>query len=159
MIREISNDNELEKSIDVIKESFATVAKDFNLTEMNCPTNPAFITFEKLKEIAKKGIRMFGLYYNDKQVGFVAIEKSDNANYYMEKLSVLPEYRHNGFGKKLMDFVFDFIHQENGESVSIGIINENAILKNWYKKYGFIETGTKQFEHLPFVVCFMERKI
>ncbi len=77
----------------------------------------------------------------------------------MEKLAVLPEYRHRGFGKKLMDFVFDYVKQRNGDTVSIGIINEYSVLKNWYSDYGFVETAVEQFEHLPFAVCFMEKKI
>jgi len=77
----------------------------------------------------------------------------------MEKLAILPEYRHKGFGKKLVDFVFDYVRRENGAKVSIGFINENSVLKGWYKDYGFVETNVKQFEHLPFLVCFMERKI
>ena len=33
------------------------------------------------------------------------------------------------------------------------------LLKNWYMSYGFRETGTKAFPHLPFTVCFMEKEI
>jgi len=39
------------------------------------------------------------------------------------------------------------------------MINESTILKNWYKKLGFRETGTKNFEHLPFTVCFMDMNL
>lgn len=77
----------------------------------------------------------------------------------MERLAVLPEYRHKGIDRKLMKFVFDNVKEDGGERVSIGIINENRKLKNWYLQYGFIETGVKKFEHLSFVVCFMEKNI
>lgn len=43
--------------------------------------------------------------------------------------------------------------------LSIGIINENKVLKQWYSSFGFNETGFKKFPHLPFTVCFMEKKI
>jgi hypothetical protein len=39
--------------------------------------------------------------------------------------------------------------------VSIGIIADHTILKNWYLKLGFIEGKTKSFDHLPFDVTFM----
>ncbi|WP_369334798.1 hypothetical protein [Methanosarcina spelaei] len=42
-----------------------------------------------------------------------------------------------------MDFVVEYAKQNGGKKVSIGIINENEKLKNWYKKYGFKETGLK----------------
>ena len=32
------------------------------------------------------------------------------------------------------------------------------MLKAWYQSQGFIHTGTKTFDHLPFTVGFMELK-
>jgi hypothetical protein len=51
------------------------------------------------------------------------------------------------------------VKQANGVKVSIGIINENTILKKWYADYGFIETAIKEYSHLPFNVCLMEKSI
>ncbi len=161
MIKKIKSKNQLLESVEVIRISFITVAHDFNLNKENAPTNPAFITFNKLKELKDKGVKLYGFFneINRKQIGVVAIEKANNALYYMEKLCVLPKFRHNGYGKELMDFVFEYVRKNNGNKVSIGIINENFILKNYYIKNGFVETGLKKFNHLPFTVCFMEKKI
>ena len=68
----------------------------------------------------------------------------------MERLAVLPSYRHRGIGRALMDFAFKTVKKHGGKKVSIGIINENRVLKNWYMEYGFVETGTRVFRHLPF---------
>ena len=57
--------------------------------------------------------------------------------------------------KKLLDKVIDEIKLRKGKYISIGIIDENIRLKKWYLNYGFIEKGTRRFEHLPFIVCFM----
>ena len=158
MIREIK-DGEIDSSAKVIRDSFLTVAREFNLTLQNCPSNPAFITTEVLQGLKSKGVRMFGLFKSDIQTGFVAVEKADEKKYYMEKLAVDPQYRHQGFGKMLMDYVTDFVRSQNGYVLSIGIINENTILKKWYNDYGFKETGCKKFSHLPFTVCFMEKEL
>jgi ribosomal protein S18 acetylase RimI-like enzyme len=93
------------------------------------------------------------------QVGFVAIEKADDKVYYLDKLAVLPEYRHKGYGGKLVEFVSNFVKKHNGQKVSLGMINESTVLKKWYQKLGFKETGTQSFEHLPFTVCFMEKSL
>jgi ribosomal protein S18 acetylase RimI-like enzyme len=143
----------------VIRESFITVANDFNLTRENAPTNPAFIEGDTLNKMYEKNISMFTVYKSDVQIGFVAIEKADDTLYYMEKLAILPEYRHKGYGIKVMDFVMRFVKSRGGKRVSIGIINENTVLKNWYISYGFRETGTKTYPHLPFTVCFMEKEL
>ena len=143
----------------VIRKSFLTVAKDLNLSKKNAPTNPAFITYEKLKEeINKKNIIYFGLYPEKETLaGCVAIERADNDIYYMERLAVLPEYRHKGFGVQLIDFVVKYVKSHGGKKISIGIINENDILKKWYIKQGFHEINTSRFDHLPFTVCFLEK--
>ncbi len=92
-------------------------------------------------------------------MGFVAVERADASLYYMELLAVLPEYRHSGYGTRLVAFVLDHVRHAGGQKLSIGIINEHKVLKDWYVMLGFAETSTSTFPHLPFAVCFMERAL
>jgi ribosomal protein S18 acetylase RimI-like enzyme len=101
----------------------------------------------------------FGLFCGDVQIGCVALEKAKDHIFYMERLAVVPEHRHKGYGKELTDFVFKYTGSQGGKKVSIGIINENIELKDWYTKYGFTETSIRKYDHLPFTVCFMEKRI
>lgn len=157
--KNIEKQEELEKSALIISNSFLTVANEFNLTRENAPTNGAFIKPDDLKALLEKSIILIGVFENEEQVGFVAIEKSKEKTFYMEKLSVLPEFRHQGIGEGIMEYVFNFVRSSGGEKVGIGIINENTVLKKWYERYGFKETDIKQFKHLPFTVCFMEKEV
>lgn len=154
-IREIID--EYEDCANVIREAFSTVAKEFGITRQIAPTNPAFIEADALVKMKEKGARMYGAYTDDKLVGFVALERASEELFYLEKLCVLPMHRHHGYGEKLISHIFDTAENLGGKRVSIGIINDNTILKNWYIKNGFVETGRRVFEHLPFEVCFMER--
>jgi ribosomal protein S18 acetylase RimI-like enzyme len=155
-IREIGIDESLDGSAEVIRKSFRTVAEELSLTAENAPTHPSFITLEQLVELRRKGLAFYGYYLDDRQVGFVAMEKADDSVYYLEKLAVLPGYRHNGYGKELVRFVLDMAAARGAEKLSIGIIYEQTVLRDWYKDFGFRETGTRKFEHLPFTVGFME---
>ncbi|MBP7737554.1 MAG: GNAT family N-acetyltransferase [Spirochaetes bacterium] len=159
MIKELTIDSELEQSVDVIRNSFQSVADRFNLTRENCPTHPSFVTHDRMLELKKKGSRFFGLFDGDTQVGFVAIEKSTEDLYFLEKLAVAPAYRHRLFGMQLVRFALDHIKKSGGTVVSIGIIDEHTELKQWYEKLGFREVNRKKFDHLPFTVCFMEMKL
>lgn len=154
-IREIEN-KELSISTQIIRVSFLTVAKEFYLTKKNCPTNGAFIENERLIRDKARGVKMFGLFVDNIQIGFVAVVKQNGDTYYMEKLSVLPKYRHNGYGEVLINYVKNYVKCSSGKIIKIGIIEENKILKQWYLSYGFIEKGRESFKHLPFTVCFME---
>lgn len=78
----------------------------------------------------------------------------------LNNLAVLPEYRHLGIGKELVDYAITYAKNILGANkIKIGIVEENTILKEWYEKIGFVHTGTKKFEHLPFTVGFMEIEI
>ena len=55
--------------------------------------------------------------------------------------------------------VFVSIMQYVRDLITIGILEENKVLKEWYIKNGFVCNGTRKFEHLPFTVGFMSCKI
>ena len=155
-IRKLNKEKELNDLLFVIQESFMTVAKELNLTKENAPTNPAFLTMEKILESIEKKVDFYIASDNNKMCGSVGIQPGkEEGEYYIERLAVLPEYRHKKYGIKLLDKAIEEIKMRNGKYISIGIIDENIKLKKWYLDYGFIEKGTKRFEHLPFTVCFM----
>jgi Acetyltransferases len=154
------NPDIFDECAEVIRNSFITVANELKLTRENAPTNPAFIENNALNIMYEKKIDMFAVTdENDGCIGFVALEKAEDGAFYMERLAILPAYRHRGYGKMVLDFAVSYVREKRGKKISIGIINENEVLKNWYMSYGFMETGTKVFQHLPFTVCFMEKSV
>ncbi|WP_371380029.1 GNAT family N-acetyltransferase [Sporomusa aerivorans] len=153
----INADQDLTDSIIVIRNSFATVAGEFNLTPDNAPTNPAFIEVRHLKRMREKGIVMFGVFHDESQVGFVAVEKKAENEFYMERLAVLPEYRHKGYGRKIVEHVSAYVAGQGGGRVLIGMIDEHVLLKAWYCSLGFKEQHVARHVHLPFAVCYMEK--
>jgi ribosomal protein S18 acetylase RimI-like enzyme len=149
-------DEDLEECAEVIRKSFMTVAADFGLTKENSPTNGAFIQKERLAEEKGKGHILYGVMDENKIIGYMQLEKNSEELFYLQKMAVLPEYRHREIGTKLLDYAKEQVQKLGGKRISIGIIEENTVLKNWYLAYGFVPTGTKKFEHLPFTVGFME---
>jgi len=160
MIQQVTKKNNFDVLANLLNESFATVAKEFGLTKDNSPTNNAFITREALKSQLIKNREFYTYIINAQTVGFVAIEKALNTpdTFYIEKLAVIPGYRHLGIGRQLMDFATKRIAELGGKNISIGLINSNTILKNWYLKQGYTVCFVKTFDHLPFEVCFMEKQ-
>jgi diamine N-acetyltransferase len=159
VIKEITNVQGVRHSTRVVKDSFRTVALEFGLTKSNCPTHPSNITFSQLNGLKKKGLKFFGLFLDEVQVGFVAVESNGDGLFYLEKLAVLPEYRHDGYGAALVKYGLNYALINGGTRVSIGIINEHKVLKKWYQGLGFQETGTLNLPHLPFIVGFMGKSL
>jgi GNAT superfamily N-acetyltransferase len=145
---------------EVIRASFATIATDFDLTPQNCPTHTSFTTTaERLQNQYNWGWLMYGLYDGERLVGFASLSKDTESAYELHNLAVLPEHRHKGYGKRLLDFYKANVKELGGGKINLSIIDENAVLKNWYATNGFIHSGTKLFEQFPFTVGFMEWEV
>jgi len=145
--------------VNLLRRSFTDVAGRFNLTAENCPKNLAFCTEQRVKDDFDRGLEYYILENNGQPLGCVALEKAGPELCYLERLAVLPEQRRKGFGKLLVDRVFDRTRKIGARRVEIGIISEQTELKSWYEKIGFLEKGTKKFDHLPFVVAFMFKEL
>jgi len=146
---------------EVIRASFATIARDFGITKENCPRHTSFITVDDLQRNLEWGWLMYGLYEGDRLVGYISISESREVDgvYEIHNVAILPDFRHKGYGKQLLDLCKAKVKELGGHKISLGMIEENAVLKNWYAANGFIHTGTKRFDHLPFTVGFMELMI
>ena len=156
MIRQLGL-SDLPLAAEVIRTSFSTVAKDFDLTEQNCPKHTSFITTaERLLTHFNWNWWLYGLYEEGQLAGYVSISKESDGAYEVHNLAVLPEHRHKGYGKQLLDICKIKVKELGGKKIAFGIIEENTVLKNWYAANGFTHTGTKRFEHLPFTVGYME---
>lgn len=158
IIRE-AKDHELDQCAEVIRRGFATVAIEFGLTVENCPTNGAFIKTERLVSDKRRGNKMYVLTVDEGIIGYMQIEKVVNNNYELQKITVLPDSRHEGYGKILLDYAKEKVRELHGSKITIGIMEENEVLKQWYIKNGFIHVGTHKFNHLPFTAGFMEYPI
>lgn len=144
---------------DVIRRSFITVAQAFGLSEELVPSHGAFIKVETLHRMHQRGVVFFGLMADGLPVGFVAIKKGQGPDYRLEKLAVLPSYRHCGLGKGLVEKGVRYVMSQGGGNMTIGVIEDHTDLVNWYRGMGFVTCKSKSFKHLPYRVCFMKRPI
>ena len=141
--------------VEVLRRSFATVAERFGLTMENCPKNVAFYTEQRFAEDLDRGMQYFLLEDAGRVCGCVALERARPEMAYLGRLAVLPEHRCQGMGRTLVQHIFAEARQTGIKRVEIGIIEEDTQLKDWYRRLGFAPTGTKTFDHLPFVVGFL----
>ncbi|MBO4338486.1 MAG: GNAT family N-acetyltransferase [Clostridia bacterium] len=159
MIERVNSKEQLNTCLEIIHKSFITVAGEFGLTKDNCPNHTAFMPIDKLIRQYKSGTDMFLYRHNGEYVGYFSLV-NNGESVELNNLSVLPEYRHLGIGKKLVEYAKNYVIKNTGaKKITIGIIEDNTILKDWYETLGFIHTGTKQFDSLPFTVGFMELTI
>ena len=160
-ISELRAEAELLQCVALLRAAFGTVAKEFGLTEVNAPTNAAFTTIGNLQIHLQNEMTSYGMFFALKMVGCVAVKKSkaDALVFYIERLAVAPDERHRGYGDKLLEFAMEKIKNNGGRTASIGLMDNNAKLKEWYQSKGFIQHDCRRIGSLPFKVCFMSRSV
>lgn len=158
MIRHIKRED-IEICVQVIRKSFETIAQEFSLSKDNCPGHTSFIQIEKLYKQYDEGRLMFSYIHKDSIVGYFSLVANNDGSYELDNLAVLREFRHKGFGREMVSFAIDKVRELGSNKITIGIIEENTRLKNWYSSIGFIHTGIRKYRNLPFEVGFMEIKL
>jgi ribosomal protein S18 acetylase RimI-like enzyme len=160
-VRELRSEEELARCVDLPRAAFGTVAKDFGLTKDTAPTNAAYTTLENLTRHIRNGMTLWGMFCDTALVGCVATKRSkaDKAVFYIERLAVAPKSRHRGHGGQLLSFAAEQIRGSGGTTASIGLMDNNNRLKEWYKSKGFVQHDCRRVEGLPFKVCYMSKDI
>jgi ribosomal protein S18 acetylase RimI-like enzyme len=160
-ISELRSKEELLKCVELLRAAFGTVARDFGLTEESAPTNAAFTTMENLQRNLQSRMELYGMFDGATLVGCVAMKKSkaEENVFFIERLAVSPDRRHRGHGTQLLSFAVEHIRESGGRTASIGLMDNNDRLKEWYRSKGFVQHDCRKFAHLPFKVCFMSKHV
>lgn len=159
-VRELAVNEYLSAVCEVIHLAFADVAEEFHLTPQNCRNHPSFLSDSVLAaSLCRPGVLCFGALADDVPVGFVAIWPKGHDVFELTRLCVLPEHRRAGLGGRLIQAAFQAAEEHGAHKMEIGIIAENERLKRWYESYGFRATAVREYGHLPFTVCEMEREL
>ena len=158
MIKEVSEKN-ISECVNVIKESFNTVADEFGFTVENAPRFTAFATTDdKLRwHLLGEHRPMYAFYDQGTIVGYYSLLLQDNKECELNNLCVIPTYRHKGIGEELLKNAFEVAQELGCIKINIGIVEENKVLRKWYESFGFVHIGTKKFDFFPFTCGYMEK--
>ena len=161
MIREIDR-KDVPECVQVIRNSFLTVAKEFGFTVENAPRFTAFATTEeRLFYQIDSECRLMYAYYldNDEIIGYYSLLLQDDKECELNNLCILPQYRHKHFGADLLGDAYLRAKEKGCIKINIGIVEENKALRKWYEDNGFVHVGTKKFDFFPFTCGYMERNL
>lgn len=143
----------------MIRLSHRDVAEKFHLSQENCPKHPSFCQESWVQDDFSRGVRYFFVNMDGCPAGCVALERASDQEIYVERLSVVPEKRRKGAGVRLVAHALGEAVNLGVDALGIGIISEFTELKTWYESLGFEEVAVKRFDHLPFQVSFMNRRV
>ena len=160
MIREVRRE-EIPRCVEIIRESFLTVAGEYGFTEENAPRFTAFATTADRLYWQMDGEHRFMFVLEEEGVlcGYYSLLLQENGECELNNLAVLPEYRHKGIGKQLLEHAFHKAKEEGCKIVNIGIVEENKLLRKWYELNGAKHVGTKKYDFFPFTCGYMKKEL
>ena len=160
MIREVVHED-IPICVDLIKKSFMTVAEEYGFTEDNAPRFTAFATTEErlLWQLYSEHRPMFVYEENGNLCGYYSLTLQENDECELNNLAVLPEYRHKGIGRQLLEHACMIARNNGCKFMNIGIVEENKKLRKWYEENGAIHLGTKKFDFFPFTCGYMKKEL
>lgn len=104
------------------------------------------------KELSNRSSQFFFIYLNDEVAGYLKININDAQSEEMgdesleiERIYIKKEFQKHGLGKYLLNKAIELAMECNKRKIWLGVWenNENAI--GFYKKMGFVQTGTHSF--------------
>ena len=150
---------DIPRCVEVIRTGFATVAAEFGITPENAPRFTAFATdAARLGWQLDEGRPMFAYCEKGEIIGYCSLHVQ-GAECELNNLCVLPEFRHGGRGEALLLHAFAEAKSCGCMRMKLGLVEENARLRAWYERYGFVHTGTKKFDFFPFTCGYMTRSL
>jgi len=160
MIREITRD-EIPACVEIIKKSFRTVADEFGFTEENAPRFTAFATTSDrlVHQMDEEHRAMFCFEENGVLLGYYSLLFQPGSECELSNLAVLPEFRHKGIGKLLLEHSFGVARRKGCRIMNIGIVEENKCLRAWYEANGAVHTGTEKFDFFPFTCGYLKKEL
>ena len=152
---------EIPECVQVIRESFQTVADEFGFTVENAPRFTAFATDEGrlYYQFHEEKRPMYVYLVGKKIVGYYSLALREDGSAELGSISVLPEYRHKGIGAKLMTDAMLRAKAFGKTVMKLSIVEENQVLRKWYEGFGFVHTGTQKFDFFPFTCGYLEREL
>ncbi|WP_026511696.1 GNAT family N-acetyltransferase [Butyrivibrio sp. LC3010] len=160
MIREVKRED-IGDCVNIIRQSFITVADEFGFTPENAPRFTAFATTEDrlIWQMDNENRLMYIYEQEGVSCGYYSLLMQENEECELNNLSVLPEYRHLGIGKKLLEHAYESARNAGCKAINIGIVEENVVLRRWYEQNGAVHVGTKKFDFFPFTCGYMRKEI
>jgi len=141
---------------ETVRTSFSDVAEKFGITREAAPTHPSQCEAEWIQKDMDAGWVYLLAEEENAVIGCIAYKKFDSHTLEAQRLAVLPEYRGGAYAKDLNNAVLAYACENGISKIRISIVAQHGALKRWYRRMGFSECETRQFEHLPFSVTYLE---
>jgi ribosomal protein S18 acetylase RimI-like enzyme len=89
----------------------------------------------------REPVLAFIKYYYDEK--FTVNDETQAGEYYLDTFAVDPDFRNQGLGKKLLNYVIQKLVIQDQKTLGLLVENDNISAKKLYQNLGFIHIGNK----------------
>lgn len=138
-----------EISIETFNDTFSNQNSPDN---MKVYMDRAFTMKQLESELANRSSQFYFISFDKEVAGYLKVNVDDAQSETMgddfleiERIYIRSKFQKKGLGKYLMDQAIEIAREQNKNNIWLGVWekNENAI--RFYKKLGFVQTGTHSF--------------
>ncbi|PKR85282.1 GNAT family N-acetyltransferase [Heyndrickxia camelliae] len=134
-------------------ETFNETFKDQNSPEnMNTYLESAFNFNQLEKELSNTSSQFFFVYFNSEVAGYLKVNINDaqteemgDESLEIERIYIKGKFQKHGLGKFLFNKAMEMAIECNKKKIWLGVWEKNDNAIAFYKKMGFVQTGTHSF--------------
>ena len=140
----VENLDEVEMLWNALHQHHEEVAPHFGITlELEESWKRRKANYQKW--LRQPGTRLFIAKDSEKSIGYALVRiiggsetwKSGDRIAELETFSVLPGYRREGLGSRLMAEIYAFLREEGIQEIGVTVVNTNVEAIRFYQKHGF----------------------
>ncbi|KOY16543.1 GNAT family N-acetyltransferase [Paenibacillus xylanivorans] len=134
-------------------ETFNDTFKDQNSPDnMSAYLERAFSAKQLEVELSNSCSDIFFVYYNDELAGYLKVnrdgaqsEQMSDASLEIERIYIRKKFQKHGLGKYLLNKAMETALEHKKKEVWLGVWEKNDNAIAFYKKMGFVQTGSHSF--------------
>ncbi|KKI89336.1 GNAT family acetyltransferase [Bacillus sp. SA1-12] len=134
-------------------ETFNETFKHQNSPEnINSYLERAFNIKQLEKELSNNSSQFFLVYFNNEVAGYLKVNTNDAQSEEMgdesleiERIYIKNKFQKQGLGKYLLNKAMETAIKSNKKKIWLGVWEKNENALAFYKKMGFVQTGTHSF--------------
>ncbi len=133
------NNIEIKNDVEIVKyDSKSHHSLIPTLYSMGFNDAPWTNDWDNIKEFDANGVFLLRCKITKKYLGF-AISFNRNDFGYISVVTILPEYRNNGYAKVLIKSCIEYLKSTGMQKIMIDVKADNSSALGLYKKLGFVE--------------------
>lgn len=108
---------------------------------------------EKEEHIDDALVQLYPKYDIAKDFKLFDDKEAQAGEWYLDSLAVLPSEHHKGYGKKMLQYLPEYLQQQGQKVISLSVDVVNKPARKLYEKMGFVKTGqlyigTHLYDHM-----------